>query len=241
MADSVVSVLLDYLSGRLKEEANFLDGVEDKVSLLHGELRLINIFLKNSEGKRNDEIVKEIVRQIREVAYEAEDVIDTFISKVAEHRKRSPIGRIFHSPSHTKMLRNIGKKIIDIKDKINEIYNNKERYGIERVEATENAVEEEAMHRRRREVEEDDVVGFVDDTATLVKQLTDGDRKLSVISIIGMGGLGKTTLARKLYNNLSVMRHFNCHVWVCVSQDFRTRELLLTISKVLGMKLTTRE
>jgi septation ring formation regulator EzrA len=83
MADSVVTVLLEYLSGLLKEEANFLDGVEDKVSSLHGELRLINIFLKNSEGKRNDEIVKEIVRQIREVAYEAEDVIDTFIFKVA--------------------------------------------------------------------------------------------------------------------------------------------------------------
>jgi hypothetical protein len=40
MADSVVTVLLDYLSGRLKEEANFLDGVEDKVSLINSLSRI---------------------------------------------------------------------------------------------------------------------------------------------------------------------------------------------------------
>jgi tRNA A37 threonylcarbamoyladenosine biosynthesis protein TsaE len=90
------------------------------------------------------------------------------------------------------------------------------------------------MHRRRREVEEDDMVGFVDDTATLVKQLTDGDCKLSVISIVGMGGLGKTTLARKLYNNLHVQRHFNCHVWVCVSQDFKTQRIIANNFKGVG-------
>jgi hypothetical protein len=237
MADTVVTFLLQNLSDLLKQEANFLAGVEDKVKSLHDELSFINIFLESSAEKRKDKIVNEVVRQIRDVAYEAEDMIDRFIHKVAEHRRWSPIGRIFRYPSHTLMLRNVGKKIEGIKEKIDEIYKNRERYGIERVEASGNAVEEEAMHRRRREVEENDVVGFVHDSATLVKQLIEGDPKLDVISIIGMGGLGKTTLARKIYNNLLVKRHFNCHVWVCVSQDFRIRELLLQILKELGMGL----
>lgn len=237
MADSVVTFLLQNLSDLLKEEANFLAGVEDKVQSLHDELSFINIFLESSAEKRKDKIVNEVVRQIRDVAYEAEDMIDRFIHNVAEHRRWSPIGRIFRYPSHTLMLRNVGKKIEGIKEKIDEIYKNRERYGIERVEASGNAVEEEAMHRRRREVEENDVVGFVHDSATLVKQLTEGDPKLDVISIIGMGGLGKTTLARKIYNNFLVKRDFNYHVWVCVSQDFRIRELLLQILKELGMGL----
>ncbi|XP_059462094.1 putative disease resistance RPP13-like protein 3 [Corylus avellana] len=234
MADSVVAVLIEYLSGLLKDEANFLDGVEDRVNSLIAELSFINIFLKNSEGKRNDEIVKEVVRQIRDVSYEAEDVIDSFMNQVAEHRRRSAMGRIIHSPFLANMRRNVGRKIVGIKEKINEIYNNKERYGIERAEATVNTVEEEAIHKHRREVEEDDVVGFVHDSTTLVEQLTNWDPKLDVISIIGMGGLGKTTLAKKIYNKLRVTRHFNCHVWVYVSQDFGTKELLLKILKELA-------
>jgi hypothetical protein len=233
MADYVVNFLVEYLSQLLEKEANFFGEVEDQVKSLHRELRLINIFLENSRGKRNEHaIVKEVVRQIREVAYESEDVIDMFIIKVAEHRRRSSIGRIVHFPKHAKMLRDVGKKIAGIKNAINEIYNNRERYDIERATETVDAVlAVEALHRRRREVEEDDVVGFVDGSSKLVKQLIEGDRDCHVISIIGMGGLGKTTLARKIYNNARVKRHFECRAWVYVSQDFRTGELLLNILK----------
>jgi hypothetical protein len=235
IVDNVVTGLIDYLTGLLKDEANVLAGVKNSVNSLIKELRFISIFLEKSEGKQNDEIVREVVRQIRDVAYEAEDEIDNYVLKVAEHGKKSVIGRIFHTPFHAMMLRNVAKKIVGIKEKINGIYNNKERYGnIEGDEATVNAVfEEEAMHTFRREVEEDDVVGFNDYSPELVKQLTEGDPQLDVISIIGMGGLGKTTLARKVYNTLHVKGHFHYYVWVCVSQNFGTMELLLKISKEL--------
>ncbi|XP_059462093.1 toMV resistance protein Tm-2(GCR236)-like [Corylus avellana] len=236
--DNVVTGLIESLAGLLRDEAKFLAGVEDTVNSLSGDLDFINSFLKKSEGKRNDEIVRVVVRQIKKVANEAEDIIDDFIVKVAEYRRKCVIRRILHAPAHAMMLRNVGSKIVDIKKRIEEIYNNnKEMYGIERDEATVNAFEEEAMQRLRREVEEDDVVGFDHDSTTLVDQLTKGDPKLDVISIIGMGGLGKTTLARKIYNKLSVKGHFDSYVWVTVSQDFRIMELLLEIVKELRIKL----
>ena len=89
MADSVVSFLLENLTQLLTQESKLLLGVKDQVRSLKNELSLINLFLQKTEGKRQDELVKEVVSQIRDVAYEAEDVIDTFIITVTEHGRRS--------------------------------------------------------------------------------------------------------------------------------------------------------
>ena len=77
MADCVVTFLLQNLTQLLSQESKLLGGVEDQVRLLQNELSLMNVFLQNTEGKRHDnELVKKVVSQIRDVAYEAEDVID---------------------------------------------------------------------------------------------------------------------------------------------------------------------
>ncbi|KAK7859163.1 putative disease resistance protein [Quercus suber] len=162
MADSVVSFLLENLTQLLSQESKLLGGVKDQVRLLHNELRMINVFLQNTEGKRHEnDLVKEVVSQIRDVAYEAEDVVDIFIMTVTQHRIRNKLMKVIHSFDRASTLHEVAKKIETIKIAIKEIYDNRSKYGVERAESSGGDVEaEEILHRRRRYVEQDHVVGF---------------------------------------------------------------------------------
>jgi hypothetical protein len=80
--------------------------------------------------------VKKLVRQIIEVSYEAKDVIDTFILIVQEHKKRNIARQIIYSIPHTKMLHDVAKKIEALNKEINKIYDNIEKYSIERAEVS---------------------------------------------------------------------------------------------------------
>ncbi|KAK6787272.1 hypothetical protein RDI58_015797 [Solanum bulbocastanum] len=64
-----------------------------------------------------------------------------------------------------------------------------------------------------------------------MKKLTGGTKELDVPSIFGMPGLGKTTLAMKVYNNPSIVGHFDVKVWCDVSQSYNRRTLLVEIFK----------
>nr|POF01892.1 disease resistance protein rpm1 [Quercus suber] len=123
-----------------------------------------------------------------------------------KHRKRSKLRKAFHYFNRASALHKVANEIERIKNVIKEIYENKNKYGIEIAESSGGDAEaEEILHRRRRYVEEDHVVGFGQDTQILVKQLIEGSLQLSVVSIIGMGGL-----------------------------EYRIRELLLEILKALA-------
>ncbi|KAM7497601.1 hypothetical protein LguiA_022015 [Lonicera macranthoides] len=78
-------------------------------------------------------------------------------------------------------------------------------------------------------VKEEMMMGYGDDVRKLVDRLTGLQKRLEVIPIVGMPGLGKTTLARQVYNHPSVVYHFHIRAWTRVSQVYQMRDLLLGI------------
>ncbi|XP_019248767.1 PREDICTED: putative late blight resistance protein homolog R1A-3 [Nicotiana attenuata] len=90
-----------------------------------------------------------------------------------------------------------------------------------------------AEHSTRRSFPsiEEEVVGFEKDAESIMKKLIQGTKELDVISIFGMPGLGKTTLARKVYDNPSIVNYFDVKAWCSVSQAYNRIKLLGEIFK----------
>ncbi|XP_060182499.1 putative late blight resistance protein homolog R1A-10 [Lycium barbarum] len=73
------------------------------------------------------------------------------------------------------------------------------------------------------------MVSFERETEMLIEQLVTGPRESDLISIFGMPGLGKTTLAKKLYNHEAIYNRFNIRLWCCSSQTYDKRALLFQL------------
>ncbi|KAH6781522.1 hypothetical protein C2S52_001731 [Perilla frutescens var. hirtella] len=78
------------------------------------------------------------------------------------------------------------------------------------------------------------MVGFDGYSKQLLDGLTGHESYRQVIPIVGMGGIGKTTLVRDTYENLYIVRHFAVHAWVSISQQYNVRKIFIQLLSSLG-------
>ncbi|MBA0756067.1 hypothetical protein Gogos_020420, partial [Gossypium gossypioides] len=158
------------------------------------------------------ELIRTSVVEIRELAYDAEDVIETFSLKVASKRKGGFSNCIKRSACFLKegcLLHQIKSEIEKITAKIKELTRQLKTYDVSKFgvdgEGPNSSTERRVSRRSYPHVMDDNIVGLGKDIKKLVPVLLDEQSECRVISICGMGGLGKTTLAKKIYHESQVV------------------------------------
>nr|POF21785.1 putative disease resistance protein [Quercus suber] len=191
MAEAVVSGVVTRIGDLLVQEGKFLSGVSNQVELLQIELKLMQGLLKDADARENEsELLRQWVAEIRDLAYDADDIIATHAHTVGS-RKGGGVQKVLKRCScildEGITVHQVGSKIEDIMTKISNLKTSFQGYGIR--ESMIKGGGSSSFNERQREQRqtfshlEHDVVGFDDDLNKLVEFLLKEGEDSRVASI----------------------------------------------------------
>ncbi|KAK1594703.1 hypothetical protein QYE76_016937 [Lolium multiflorum] len=231
-----LSKLGDLLVGEFTLEKRVRKGIESlarELTLMHAALRKV----AKVPPDQLDEGVKIWAGNVRDLSYQMEDIVDAFMVRVEDAAEpANPNNKVKKLLKKTIKLFKKGRDLHHLSDALEEAVSQakqlaelRQRYEQEMRDTNAGASVDPRLMAMYRDVKE--LVGIEETRDELINMLAEGDdwvkHPLKTVSIVGFGGLGKTTLAKAVYDKIKVQ--FDCGAFISVSQSPDTKKLLKDI------------
>ncbi|XP_047947517.1 probable disease resistance protein At1g58602 [Salvia hispanica] len=230
--EAVVSIALQTIRDLLLEEGSFLAGVADQVKELEWQLKEMKCFLKDADNRRHESsTIFNWISEIRDLVYRSESVIERHAAYQVTSIRRG-LGQFVRKYScilkDCASLHQLGSEISQITSKLEKISKDMQEIGIKRsiiINPNGEGESSTGINMSRKTFPNlemgDCFVGMEDELKQLVHHLGK-DTEDRIISLWGMGGSGKTAIAKKLYSETT---DFDLSAWVCITQQCDSRSV----------------
>ncbi|CAJ2672399.1 unnamed protein product [Trifolium pratense] len=222
---------------KLLEPMVCLQRIKDTLSIVRG-------LLLDAEEKKNQHALHEWLRQIHNICSDAEDVFDGF--KLQDKRKQvvkasgrtwMKVCHFFSSSNQLAFNIKMAHQIKEIRGRLDKVATDGTGFGLVRINV------EPGLHMQRREytyshVEASKVIGRENDKEAIIKLLMesnlqgDSGKSLCVIPIVGIGGLGKTTLAKLVFNDKRIDEVFQLKLQIRLRHKLSGQKFILVLDDI---------
>ncbi|XP_048442169.1 putative disease resistance protein RGA4 [Pyrus x bretschneideri] len=243
MAERVLINIAERIIGRLGslalQQIGLIWGIQDELKKLKKTVEGFQAVLVDAEEKQANNEVKLWLQSVEDAVYEADDVLDELNTQVQRRQvmrgntKLSKEVHLFFSSSNQLAFGlKMSHKIKDINKRLSEVANRRTFHLEVNREDTQFVKRERVTHSF---VRKENIMGRDKDKMAIIQLLLDSisTENVSTISIVGIGGLGKTALAQLIFNEEVIQKHFELKIWTCVSNVF---ELDIVVKKILQSK-----
>ncbi|KAL6653879.1 hypothetical protein ACP70R_008803 [Stipagrostis hirtigluma subsp. patula] len=251
--DAMAPYVKELITDMVKEEVHMLLGVSDEITKLESNMETLKAFVADAERRRiTDLTAQRWVTKLKNAMYDASDILD-LCQLEADKRRESkgsslrekmtgcfqPLLFGLRNPVHA---HKIGSRIKELNERLDAIHEEANKFKINiglgsNPETRKPTDVEQSSSRTTPHVNVSAIVGekIERETKELVQVMTNDDNNnIKVVSIVGTGGMGKTTLAQKIYNEATTQEHFKIKIWLSITQNFDETQLLKAAIKYAG-------
>ncbi|XP_045085166.1 uncharacterized protein [Aegilops tauschii subsp. strangulata] len=242
--EDLASYVESMLTEMAREKVGLLLGVSSEIQSMENKLRFLKDYFADADRRViADESVRDWVAQLKQIMYGATDIIDLCQHEAMERgpsatrvvRRFTPLLFCIRNPS---VAHDIGSRIKALNQRLDAIMERSAAFNFLSRRDMDHGGEVHTSHpynfKTSGELDRSDVVGEKIEEATealvaeIIKTRNEVNNDIAVVAIVGVCGIGKTTLAQKVFNDEAIQGEFDKKIWLSINKHFNKADLLRT-------------